>query len=110
MAHINGWKLFEAEAAVARVVNKVDRPEQLFRMLEADRIDVALYTQADGLAMEQSMRMPRVRVPPLALPEVHLFLYLHRRHEARLPKITQALREMKADGAHARLLALAASP
>lgn len=110
MAHINGWKLFEAQAAVARVVNKVDRPEQLFRMLEADRIDVALYTQADGLAMAQSMRMPRVRVLPLALPEVHLFLYLHRRHEARVPKITQALREMKADGAHARLLALAASP
>lgn len=54
MAHINGWKLFEAEAAVARVVNKVDEPEQLFRMLEADRIDVALCTQADGLAMAAS--------------------------------------------------------
>jgi polar amino acid transport system substrate-binding protein len=49
IAFINGWKMFEANALGARVVHKVDKPEQLFRMLEEGRVDLALYTRADGI-------------------------------------------------------------
>lgn len=110
VAHINGWKLFEAQAAVARVVYKVDQAEQLFRMLEADRVDVALYTLADGLALVNAMRLGQVRALQPALAEADMFLYLHQRHQAWVPKIAQALRDMRADGTHARLVAAAAAP
>lgn len=109
VAHINGWKLFEAQAAVARVVHKVDQAEQLFHMLEAERIDVALYTLTDGLALARSMGLSQVRVLQPSLADADMYLYLHRRHQAWVPKIAQALREMKADGTHARLTAAAAA-
>jgi polar amino acid transport system substrate-binding protein len=35
-----------------------------------------------------------------ALKDVDMFLYLHKKHEALVPRLAQALREMKADGSH----------
>ena len=37
--------------------------------------------------------------------DVSMYLYLHRRHEALVPRIAQALREMKSDGSYNRILA-----
>ncbi len=103
---INGWKMFEANAGGARVVNKVDQPEQLFRMLVSGRIDLALYTLADGLALARSLGMDQAIKPvEQALKKVDLYLYLHRRHEALVPRLAQTLRDMKADGSHDRILA-----
>lgn len=109
IAFLNGWKIFEARAGVARSVHKVDGPEQLFRMLEHDRVDLALYTRTDGVALARSLKLDRIRALEPALADADLFLYLHRRHAALLPRIAQALREMKADGSHRRLLASAAT-
>lgn len=108
VAFINGWKLFEANATGARVVNKVEQPEQMFRMLVSGRIDLALYTLADGLALTRSLGLEDV-VKPVepALKNVDMYLYLHRRHEALVPRLAQVLREMKADGSHDRILARA---
>ena len=105
VAFIQGWKMFEAHASAARIVQKVDKPEQLFQMLDQGRVDVALYTLADGLALVR--RMGLTSIGPLAPPlrDVDMFLYLHRRHEPLVGRLAQTLREMKADGTYNRLLA-----
>lgn len=107
VAHIIGWKMFEANAVAARVVNKVDKPEQLFRMLEGDRVQLALYTRADGQTLLRSLGMRDIVALSPALKDVDLYLYLHRRHEALVPRLAQVLRDMKADGSQQRLLAAA---
>jgi len=107
VAFIIGWKMFEANATGARVVNKVDKPEQMFRMLEGDRIQLALYTRADGTALVRSLGLRGIAPLSPALKDVDMYLYLHRRHEALAPQVAQALREMKADGSYQRLLAAA---
>jgi polar amino acid transport system substrate-binding protein len=104
VAFINGWKMFEANASGARVVNKVDKPEQLFLMLDGGRIDLALYTRADGIALARSMGLAAVAPLAPSLKDVDMYLYLHKRHEALVPKLAQALREMKADGSYNRIL------
>lgn len=109
VAFINGWKLFEANATGARVVNKVDRPEQLFQMLAAGHVDLALYTLADGLALVRKLGLQGIAPLRPPLRDVDMFLYLNRRHEALVPRLAQALREMKADGSHARILARVAA-
>lgn len=102
---ITGWKMFEANAAGARIVQKVDTPEQLFQMLDSGRIDLALYTRADGLALARQMNL--VTIAPLApaLRDVDLYLYLNKRHEALANRLAQALREMKVDGTYNRIMA-----
>lgn len=104
VAFVGGWKMFEANAMGAKAVTKVDKPEQAFRMLAADRVDMVLYTLADGLALVRSMGLPAIAPLAPALKDVDLYLYLHKKHQAVVPKLVQALRDMKTDGSHARIL------
>lgn len=104
IAFITGWKMFEANARGARVVNKVDKPEQMFRMLDGGRIDLALYTRADGIALARSMGLASVAPLFPSLKEVDMYLYLNKKHEALAPRLAQALKDMKADGTYNRLL------
>ena len=104
VAFIMGWKMFEANAAAARVVNKVDKPEQMFRMLDSGRIDLALYTRTDGIALVRSMGLSSIAPLSPPLKEVDMYLYLNKKHEDAVPKIARALREMKSDGAYNRIM------
>ena len=104
IAFINGWKMFEANAQGARVVNKVDKPEQLFRMLDDGRVDLVLYTHADGLLLARNLGLTSVAPLSPALKEVDMYLYLHKKHQALVPKLTQAIRDLKADGSYNRIL------
>lgn len=110
VAFITGWKMFEANAGGARIVNKVDTPEQMFRMLQGGRIDLALYTLTDGVALTRAMGLTDIAPLQPSLKDVDMYLYLHRRHEALVPRVAQALREMKADGSYNRILAGIAKP
>jgi polar amino acid transport system substrate-binding protein len=101
---ITGWKMFEANASGARVVNKVDKPEQMFRMLDGGRVDLALYTRADGIALTRSLGLASIAPLFPSLKEVDMYLYLNKKHEALAPKLAQALKDMKADGTYNRIL------
>lgn len=101
---VSGWKMFEANAGNARVVSRVDKPEQMFRMLDSGRIDLALYTRADGVALVKALGLGAVAPLAPALKDVDMYLYLHKKHENWVPKIAQALREMKMDGTYNRIL------
>lgn len=105
VAFITGWKMFEANASDARMVTKVDQPEQLFRMLDGGRIDLALYTLADGSALIRSLGLVSIAPVSPPLKDVDMFLYLHRKHEALVPGLAQALRAMKSDGTYDRIVA-----
>ncbi len=97
--------MFETHATGARVVHKLDKAEQLFQMLAAGRIDLALYTLADGLALVRQLGLSGIAPLMPALRDVDMFLYLHQRHQNLVPRLAAALREMKTDGSHQRILA-----
>jgi polar amino acid transport system substrate-binding protein len=101
---ITGWKMFEANASTARVVNKVDQAEQMFQMLDGGRIDLALYTRADGMALIRRMGLSTIAPLSPALKDVDMFLYLNKKHDALVPQIARALREMKVDGTYNKLM------
>jgi len=104
VAFITGWKMFEANAAGARVVNKVEKPEQMFKMLDNGRVDLALYTRADGIALIRSMGLSSIAPISPALKDVDMYLYLHKRHEALVPQLAKVLRDMKTDGTYNKIM------
>jgi len=105
VAFINGWKLFEANTGGARVVHKVDKPEQLFRMLDEGRVDLVLYTRADGVVLAKHLGLSAIAPLAPALKDVDMYLYLNRKHQELAPRLGQALRDIKADGTYNRILA-----
>lgn len=102
VGHIKGWKIYEQNLAGAERVTTADDPEQLFRLLDLNRIEVALYERSLGaaLARQQGLKGVRPLAPPLATRE--MFIYLHKRHASLAPRIADALRAMKREGFHQR--------
>jgi polar amino acid transport system substrate-binding protein len=109
VAYINGWKMFEANAGSARTVYKVDKPEQMFQMLEHDHVDLVLYTRADGVSLARKLGLSGVAPLTPSLKEVDLYLYLNKKHAALVPKLARALKDMKADGTHDRIMSAIAA-
>ncbi|MDX1514745.1 MAG: ABC transporter substrate-binding protein [Gammaproteobacteria bacterium] len=103
VAHIKGWKIFENDAYRPAELVRVENLPQLLMMLGRDRIDIALIERWMGLAEGRRQQIHDLRAlePPLARREI--FLYLHKKHEPLLPRIAEALRELKTDGTHERL-------
>jgi polar amino acid transport system substrate-binding protein len=103
VGHIKGWKIYEQNLATAEHVTTADDAEQLFRLLDLDRIEVALYERSLGTALvkQQGLKGVRLLAPPLATRE--MFIYLHRRHTLLAPRLAEALRAMKREGFYERV-------
>ncbi len=99
---IKGWKIFERAVNGAERVTTADDPEQLFRLLQLGRIEVALYERWLGLVLARKLGAKDIHPlsPPLYRRE--MFIYLHHRHAALAPKIAEALRAMKREGFYER--------
>jgi polar amino acid transport system substrate-binding protein len=102
VGHIKGWKIYEQNLSGAERVTTADDPEQLFRLLALNRIEVALYERWLGLALLKRLGLKGVRplAPPLATRE--MYIYLNKRHAALAPRLAQALRALKREGYYER--------
>jgi len=102
VALINGWKILEKNVAPIASIIKVSSPEQLFVMLQRQRTDYILYERwgAAKYLMESSVKAS-VKMPPLA--EREMYIYLHKKHKALIPKLADALRGLKEDGTYKKI-------
>jgi len=100
---ITGWKIFEFNVPRETVVTKIKHPEQLFILLDKNRVDIALYELWQGLGLIQKFNYKGIRAlsPPLAKKE--MFTYLNKKHVNLVPKLAQSLKELKADGTYERI-------
>lgn len=99
---IKGWKIYEDGLRGILTPVSVDNADQLFNLIERDRVDVVLYERWMGLAQirARGLRGVKMLTPPLAT--MAIYTYLNRRHAALVPKLAAALRALKADGTYQR--------
>ena len=109
VAYSTGRKIFERNAAVAREVTTVRELRQLYALLASGRVDVILHDRWQGLWLARGAGLD-VRVQEPALARLQMFIYLHRRHQARVAPLTAALAEARRDGSWQRHYAQALQP
>ncbi|MDC8759901.1 substrate-binding periplasmic protein [Janthinobacterium fluminis] len=102
---LTGWKILERTIVGSRSLLKLETGRQLFAMLDLGRIDVAVIEKFEGLHFIKSMDLQGIAMMQPALVEGDWFLYLHKRHAALAPRLAEALRAMKRDGTHGRIVA-----
>ncbi|HEU6436666.1 MAG TPA: transporter substrate-binding domain-containing protein [Nitratidesulfovibrio sp.] len=104
VAYIIGWKIYDENVRASSTV-KVATPENLFALLRAGRVDVVLYYRLGGLYYARKLGLPNLRVlaPPLTTRE--MYMYLNSRHADLVPRLADALRDMKKDGSYERIVA-----
>jgi len=103
VAYVQGWKLVERNVADAGKLQHARDQEAVFALLDKGRARIViadLYTGREIIRRKGYKNM-RALLPPLADPP--MYIYLHKRHAQLVPKLAQALREMKRDGAMERL-------
>jgi polar amino acid transport system substrate-binding protein len=100
---LTGWKVLENIAKGARSVTSLDSAEQLFSMLDKQRIDIALMEKTEGLAIIKKLGIKNIRVLQPNLLEGDWYLYLNKKHAAMVPKIAAELEKMHKDGTIRRI-------
>jgi polar amino acid transport system substrate-binding protein len=97
---VRGWKILERNTQGFPKVTRTPTEVELFRMLDKNRLDLALYSLITGYAACNELGYSSIRhlEPPLASRE--MFLYLHKKHAFLTDRIASSLREMKKDGTY----------
>jgi len=103
VAIVRGHKLSEANVKGTQSLIRTGNAEALFRLLNSDRTDVAVCERRFGSLTAKRIN-PQIKglEPPLA--SVNFYLYLHKKHEPLVPRVSHAIKAMKGDGTYERLL------
>ena len=98
-SYIIGWQIFDNNLKPGKELLLAKDAEQLFSLLKAKKVDLALHERWQALwqAREAGMKLT-ILEPPLA--RVKMFIYLHRKHAALVERVAQELAAMKADGSY----------
>lgn len=100
VAIVRGWKILEKNIVNTRSLVRAKNQKLLFKLLENDRADIAVYSRLAGGAYIRSQGLKEIMVlePPLAVRE--MYLYLNKKHDQLIVPLAQALREMRVDGTY----------
>lgn len=94
---INGWKIVEHNTTNAKLVTKATNYDQLFRLLEKGRVDIAVMDREMGGWQLRQLGFDLHAIEPPIVTKPN-FLYLHKEHADLVPQITHVLEEMQQDG------------
>ncbi|VAW60709.1 hypothetical protein MNBD_GAMMA11-1850 [hydrothermal vent metagenome] len=98
---ITGWKILEkkfSQFGNQIEIIKSENADQLFTLLEKDRVDFICYTHWSGLELLRKKGLKNITAlnAPLASPD--FFTYLNKKHSAIAIELSAAIKEMKVDG------------
>jgi polar amino acid transport system substrate-binding protein len=100
---VTGWKILERTIVDTKSLEKVENRDILFSLLDKERIDVAVIENMMGLLTIQKNGYRNIKVLQPSLIKGEWYLYLHKKHEALIPKIAAEIKAMKDDGTHKRI-------
>jgi len=79
-------------------VEVVTRTDQLFKMLERGRLDVAISTKISGLVIIKENDLKSANLLEPAIRRHDLFHYLHEKNKKYIPRLDEVIRAMKESG------------
>ncbi|MFC1523437.1 substrate-binding periplasmic protein [Thermodesulfobacteriota bacterium] len=108
---INGWRSLKPyklgflrghkqveEKLKGLTYKRVENSDQLFKMMDAERLDVVIIGRARGLRTIQQLNLEKIKVLEPPLSELNLYHYLHKRHQHLVSKMTKIFQKMEDNG------------
>ena len=99
---VNGWKIVERNTTGARLVTRANDYEQLFDLLQRDRVDVAVLDRVMGGWKLQQLGFDIAAIEPPILRSP-MFVYVHESRAELVPRIASVVAQMKTDGSFAAI-------
>ncbi len=120
---VDGWKSLSpykvifvegirlAENEIRKAVKEqnlipVDTIETAFKMLAKERGELLVTSPETGFATMKKLSIEKSGIKLLTPPitEIYLYIYLNKKHEKLASKISDSLKEMKADGSYQKII------
>lgn len=95
--YVIGWKIIEENIGGMHGHSGVGSQEILFKLLDANRIDIAIYSRHFGRQLINKFALKNIYAVPQPLAVKPMYLFMHKRHKALIPRLTNILKEMKAE-------------
>jgi len=96
IGYITGWKIIEQNIANFKYTFPVGNAQKLFSMLSAGRFDLIIYEKSRGLKMIKQLGIINVSPKLPALSSQKMYLFLHKKHQKLIPKISRSINDIKA--------------
>lgn len=91
---VRGIKIVEASTVGMRT-EPVPTMQQALQKMTMGRTDVVVGNRVSGLAAARALKMDDIRVLGPALASFPVYHYVHRKHEALVPRLTAVLQQMQ---------------
>ena len=101
---IKGWKILEINTPKEAQIILARDSEQLFTMLEKNRIDVALFERLMGLEIIRHKKIQGARDLSPSLAVRGMYIYLNKKYKPLASKIAASLAALKSEGFYNREL------
>ena len=79
-------------------VELVGDPDRLFKFLDADRVDIVVFSDINGQYLIQTQKLTKIFPLIPGLGRINAYHYLHEKHRDLLSKLDQVLQKMKRSG------------
>ena len=99
---IRGWQIYEKNVVNTKALTTVTNAEQLFKLLLNRRSDLILFELYRGSWWNKHLNA-KAHLIGSPIAEKDMFIYMNKKHEALIPKITKALEDLKKDGGFQRI-------
>ena len=97
---VEGWKIavIKVKQIKPAEMHVLTTPEQLFKMIDQDRLDYGVVGYLSGLDAIAKLKLKNIQAFEPPLIEKQLYLLLHNKHKDLIPVFNDVLKQMKKDG------------
>lgn len=101
---ITGWKILENNIKKAKSIVKVKDGNQLFQLLDNNRVDIIIYNRWGGLFLAKKMGLSEIKILEPPLVKAPHYFNLSKKHENLISPANDELRKMKLDGTYDKIV------
>ena len=101
----NGWFVVERRLKPPNEFTRTTTVNELYSMIDKGRVDIIILGRYGGPTAVNSDAQAHgllAHEPPLV--QSGMFMYMNKKHAALVPRLAQALKDMKADGSYRKIL------
>jgi len=102
VGYIRGWYIYEKNLPKTKSLTIVNNAEQLFRLLMNRRAELILFEYYRGGWWNQHLNA-NAHIIGSPVAETDMFIYMHKKHEQLVPRLTAAFKAMKEDGTYQKI-------
>jgi len=103
VSYISGWKILEMNIHDPKSLVLATDETNLFDLLVNNRVDLIIYEKYQGVEFINKHKLKNIVVLDQPLVTAAMYLYLNKNEAALIPRLEQALKDMKKDGTYDRI-------